>query len=259
MKDIYLSVIIPCFNEERNIRLGALENVAHFLSKKKWEYEVVIIDDGSTDESFALIKEFLSDHPNFNIIKKKHQGKAAAVITGVGVSKGEIILFTDLDQATPISELDKLLPWFEKKYDMVIGSRNSTRRGAPLLRLILARGFIFLRNIILDLGIKDTQCGFKAFTRQTAGKIFGKLKVFNLNRKVSGSTVTAGFDVELLYLAKLNRLKIAEVPVIWHYQETRHINPIKDSIEGIIDLLQIRLNSIRGVYTKLSNNMHEST
>ncbi len=251
MNGIYLSVIIPCFNEERNIRLGALENVAHFLNKKKWEYEVMIIDDGSTDESSALIKEFLPDHPNFSLIKKKHQGKAAAVITGVGASKGEIILFTDLDQATPISEIDKLLPWFDRKYDIVIGSRNSTRKGAPFLRLILARGFMILRNIILDLGIKDTQCGFKAFTRQAAGKIFGKLKVFNLNRHVTGSTVTAGFDVELLYLAKINGLKIAEVPVVWHYQETRHINPIKDSIEGLLDLMQIRLNSIRGVYTKL--------
>lgn len=259
MKEIFLSVIIPCFNEERNIRLGALENVAHFLNKKKWKYEAIIIDDGSTDESPILIREFLSDHPNFRIIKKKHQGKAGAVITGVLAAKGKIILFTDLDQATPINEIDKLLPWFDHKFDLVIGSRNSTRRGAPLLRLILARGFMILRNIILDLGIKDTQCGFKAFTRQAAEEIFGKLKVFNLNRNVSGSTVTAGFDVELLYLAKLNRLKIAEVPVVWHYQETRHINPIKDSIEGLFDLMHIRLNSIRGVYTKLPDNMHEQT
>lgn len=246
-----ISIVIPCYNEERNIRLGALENVAHFLSKKKWDYEVVLVDDGSTDESCELIKLFIEDHTNFRLLKINHQGKAAAVTKGIQSSKGEIIVFTDLDQATPIHQIDKLLPLFDQNFDIVIGSRNSTRRGAPILRLVMARGFILLRNIILNLGIKDTQCGFKAFSRNAASDIFGRMKVFNMDRRVSGSTVTAGFDVELLYLAKLIGYKIAEVPVEWHYQETRHINPIKDSIEGILDLVKIRINSIRGVYSHL--------
>lgn len=251
MDNIYLSVVIPCYNEERNIRLGALENAAHFLKKKNYKYEVILVDDGSTDESINLISKFISEHKRFILFRRPHQGKAAAVTSGVLKAQGKIILFTDLDQATPINQIDSLLPWFDKKFDIVIGSRNSTRRGAPFLRLAMARGFMLLRNLVLNLGIQDTQCGFKMFTRKSAFDIFPRLKVFHLYRRVSGSTVTAGFDVELLYLAKILRYKIAEIPVEWHYQETRHVNLIKDSWESFFDLLKIRWNSFRGVYNNL--------
>lgn len=251
MKNIYLSVVIPCYNEERNIRLGALENVAHYLDKKKWQYEVIIVDDGSTDESSYLVKQFIRDHPKFKLLQCSHEGKAGALINGVLAASGEIILFSDLDQATPIYELDALIPYFKKGFQVVIGSRNNKRKGAPLFRLAMARGFMILRNIILNLGIADTQCGFKAFTKEAAFGLFSRLKFFWKKRQVKGSTVTAGFDVELLYLAKILGLKIAEVPVEWHYQETRHINPFKDSWEGFWDLLKIRWNSLRGVYNRL--------
>jgi len=243
-----LSVIIPCYNEERNLRLGALENVAHFLNKKNYFWEAIIVDDGSTDESRRLVKDFIVEHPKFKLIERSHQGKAATVIAGVLTSWGKYILFTDLDQATPINQLDKLMPFFSKGYDMVIGSRNTKRRGAPLLRRTMAFGFILLRNLILNLGIRDTQCGFKIFTDQAAKNIFPKLKLYDLKRSAHGSTVTAGFDVEILYLAKHMRYKIAEVPVEWHYQETRHVNPLKDSIEGLQDLIKIRRNEISGAY-----------
>lgn len=248
MANIHLSIIIPCFNEERNLRLGALENVAHFLSKRNDIYEVIIVDDGSTDESRKLIGEFLQDHPKFRLLARTHKGKAGTVIAGIEESKGSYIFFTDLDQATPICEIDHFLPYFEKGYDMVIGSRNTKRRGAPITRVAMARGFMILRNLILDLGVKDTQCGFKAFTHISAKNIFPRLKVFNLKKSARGSTVTAGFDVELIYIAKLLRYKIAEVPVEWHYQETRNVSPIKDSWEGLVDLIKIRINSMRGVY-----------
>lgn len=248
MKNIYLSVVIPCYNEERNIRLGALENVAHYLDKKKLDYEAILVDDGSTDESGILISQFLKEHAKFKLLKRNHQGKAGAVASGVLASLGEVILFTDLDQATPIHQLDLLYPFFNKGFDVVIGSRNSKRRGAPFLRLTMARGFMLLRNLILNLGIQDTQCGFKAFTKKAAFDLFPRLMIFHKDRKASGSTVTAGFDVELLYLAKKLGYRIAEVPVEWHYQETRHVNPIKDSVEGLFDLIKIRLNSLKGAY-----------
>jgi len=248
MRNILLSIIIPCYNEERNIRLGALENVAHYLDKKKWDYEVVLVDDGSIDESVTLINQFLLEHTKFKLLKRPHQGKAGAVTNGVLASSGKVILFTDLDQATPIHQLDLLLPLFNKGFDVVIGSRNSRRRGAPILRLAMAKGFMILRNLILNLGIQDTQCGFKAFTKKAAFDLFPKLRIFHQDRRASGSTVTAGFDVELLYLAKISGYQITEVQVEWHYQETRHVNPIKDSIEGLLDLIRIRLNSINGVY-----------
>jgi len=248
MENKQLSIIIPCYNEERNIRLGALENVASYLAKKKFSYEVIIIDDGSVDESKLLIKKFISSNPKFRLIHKKHQGKAAAVIAGLLHAKNEYVFFTDLDQATPINQTEVILPWFDKGYDVVIGSRNRKRKGAPLLRIAMARGFMVIRNLVLNLGIKDTQCGFKAFKKEVLNDVIPRLQVYNLERGAQGSTVTAGFDVEFLYVAKLLGYKIAEVPVEWHYQETRHINPFKDSWEGLIGLLKIRLNSMKGLY-----------
>lgn len=243
-----LSVIIPCYNEERNLRLGALEKVYQYLHKQPYSCEILVVDDGSTDMSVRLINSFVSDHENVRLIQIPHRGKAGAVIEGVNRSQGKIVLFTDLDQATPIDQLHNLYPWFSKGYEVVIGSRNSYRRGAPVLRLAMARGFIFLRNLILDLGIKDTQCGFKAFTHEAAMKIFNRLQVFKNLQKVKGSTVTAGFDVEILYIAKFLKYKIKEIPVEWFYQDTRNVNPLKDSVYGLIDLLKIKLNSLSGVY-----------
>lgn len=248
MKEVYLSIVIPCFNEEKNIRLGALEKVAHFMKKKDYQWEAFLVDDGSTDESKKLIQEFIKENPNFILIKNKHQGKAATVISGMLQAHGENVLFSDLDQATPISEVDHLLPWIEKGFDVVIGSRNSKRRGAPLFRLAMARGFMLLRSLILDLNIKDTQCGFKLFQKHAVSDIFSMLKIYRLPKEVIGSTVTAGFDVEALYIAKKLGFKIKEIPVEWHYQETRHINPLKDSLSGLADLFTIRLNSLKGVY-----------
>lgn len=248
MEKIYLSIIIPCYNEERNLRLGALENVAHFLSKKNFNYEVIIVDDGSTDDSRRLVKDFITDNPKFRLLSKQHKGKAATVIAGMEEGKGSFILFSDLDQATPINQIDLFFPYFEKGNDVVLGSRDTVRRGAPFTRIAMARGFMLLRNLILDLGIRDTQCGFKAFTKDAAEIIIPRLKVFNLHSSARGSTVTAGFDVELIYIAKQVGLKIAEVPVEWHYQETRNVSPIKDSLEGLRDLINIRINSLKGIY-----------
>ena len=246
--DIFLTIVIPCYNEERNIRLGALENVSSYLRRQKYPAEVIIVDDGSNDDSSALLKKISAENNNFIYLKKRHQGKAAAVTAGVLKARGRYILFSDLDQATPINQLEKLYPYFDKGYEVIIGSRNNERKGAPILRQAMAKGFMFLRNLILNLDIRDTQCGFKAFTRAAALDLFPKLKVFDLRRKASGSTVTAGFDIELLYLAKKKGFRIAEVPVEWHYQETRNVNPFKDSLETLADLLRIKLNSALGKY-----------
>ena len=248
MKKVFLSVVIPCYNEERNLRIGALEKVAHYLAHQHYLWEAIIVDDGSRDASREIVTEFIREHKGFSLLKITHQGKAAAVTAGVFKSKGSVILFTDLDQATPIDQIEKLLPYISRGFEVVIGSRNSKRAGAPFFRKAMATGFMLIRNIVLDLGIRDTQCGFKAFSKNAASDIFSRLQVFNRNRTAYGSTVTAGFDVELLYLAKRIGYKIAEVDVDWHYQETRHVNPVKDSLESLSDLVKIRLNSLRGVY-----------
>lgn len=249
MKHIQLSIVIPAYNEETNIRLGALDKVSRYLEKQSYAWEATIVDDGSTDQTPTLLDAFTKANKGFSVIHNPHQGKAATVITGMLASRGDIILFTDLDQATPISELEKVLPWFQSGYDVVIGSRSRERQGAPLTRRIMARGFMFLRGLILGLrGIIDTQCGFKAFRREVAHDIFERLKLYGQRHKVSGSMVTAGFDIEVLFLAKLHGYKIKEVPVEWHYVETRRVNPIIDSVQGLTDIIKIRLNAWRGLY-----------
>lgn len=247
---LYLSVIIPAYNEETNIRLGSLVQVERYLTKQLYSWEVILVDDGSTDATSKLLDSFIKTNRGFRVIHNQHQGKAESVISGMLAGRGAIIAFSDLDGATPIRELANILPWFDKGYDIVIGSRNSKREGAPLLRLIMARGFMFLRSVILGLnGITDTQCGFKGFKKNIAQEIFGKLALYGKRRAVKGSSVTAGFDIELLYLAKKLGYNIKEVPVEWHYVETRRVNPLKDSWQGLLDIMKIRVNAFKGAYT----------
>jgi dolichyl-phosphate beta-glucosyltransferase len=251
MKPLLLSVIIPAYNEETNIRLGALDKVVRYLESKTFEWEVILVDDGSKDNTVVLSNDAFSHNSHFHLIKNPHQGKAATIITGMTHAGGEIMLFTDLDQATPLKEIEKLLPWFDKGYDVVIGSRRGERTGAPLLRRLMARGFMTLRTLFLGLtGISDTQCGFKAFKRDVAQNIFQHLSLYGQQKAVSGAMVTAGFDIEVLFVAKLLGYKIKEVSVEWHYVETRRVNPIKDSWEGLLDIMRIRMNEWKGVYAK---------
>lgn len=242
-----LSVVVPCFNEEKNIRQGVLKQLEGYLSKQEYKSEVLIVDDGSTDQSRELVQDLINKNSRFSLTTNLHQGKAKTVITGMLEAKGEYVLFTDFDQATPITELDKLLPYL-KTADVIIGSRKDKRQGAPLSRIIMARGFMALRNLILDLGINDTQCGFKLFKQAAAKNIFKKLRLYKSRRLTTGSSVTAGFDVELLFLAKKLGFSIVEVPVVWNYVETRRVSPIRDSIEGLKDLLRIKLADMAGKY-----------
>ncbi|MBI4096387.1 MAG: glycosyltransferase [Candidatus Levybacteria bacterium] len=250
MNKIFLSVVIPSYDEMANLQKGVLDKVEHFLSKKNYSYEVIIVDDGSTDGSVEFVKRFSLNNPSFKLIENSHLGKAGAVTKGVLSAKGEYVLFSDMDQATPIEEVDKLLPFFNNGYDIVVGSRKSQRKGAPWTRILMAKGMISLRTFLVGLnGISDTQCGFKIFKKQVAQKLFSRInKLHNNFKTVSGSSVSAGFDVELLYLAQKIGYKIKEVPVSWLYVETRRVNPIKDSIEGFMDLLRIKAKALKGEY-----------
>jgi len=196
----YLSVVIPSYNEETNIRLGTLDKVSRYLDHQSYTWEVIIVDDGSKDASPKLLDAFVKTNSGFRVIHSPHRGKAGTVMTGVKQSTGELVLFSDLDQATPIAELDKVLPWFAKGYDVVIGSRSGRREGAPVSRIVMARGFMMLRGLFLGLkGITDTQCGFKAFKREVAERIFSKLQLYGAPHIAQGPMVTAGFDIEVLF------------------------------------------------------------
>lgn len=251
-----VSIIVPCYNEETNIRNGVLHVMKEYLDQQKYDKEVIIVDDGSEDNSIQEIEEYIARNQvkYFSLIKNPHGGKAATVITGMLAGKGDIVMFTDMDQATPIKELEKLLPYFSKTdgkpfYDIVFGSRASTRKGAPLLRRVMARGFMLLRGVILGLnGIRDTQCGFKAFKREVAHDVFKRLKIHGEQKQIKGAMVAAGFDLEVLFLAKKLGYQLKEVPVEWHYVGTKRVDVIKDSYRGLRDMIILRLNDLRGLY-----------
>lgn len=244
---IKLSVVIPAYNEEKNIRAGVLDKVYQYLKKQDYTWEVLVVDDASLDKTIQLAQNFAKKHKNFKVLKEPHRGKGGTVIAGMLAAKGEIVLFTDMDQATPLNQIEKFFPKFVEGYDGVIGSRSG-RKGAPLVRKLMAFGFAILRTVVLRLPYKDTQCGFKAFKGEAAKKIFGKMKVFREKREVQGASVTAGFDLEVLYIARKLGLKVAEIPVTWRHQETKRVNAIKDSWEGFRDLLKVRLNALMGKY-----------
>lgn len=250
MESYLLSVVIPSYNEMGNLRKGTLDHVEHYLDKKNYNYEVIVVDDGSDDGSLEFVREFVKENPNFRLLENSHTGKAGAVTAGILAAKGDLILFTDMDQATPIEEVEKLLPYVEEGFDIVIGSRNSTRRGAPFSRQLMAKGMITLRCLLVGFPeIRDTQCGFKLFSRKAAREIFEKVREIHHGFKsIHSSSVTAGFDIELLYVGKKLGYKIKEVPVDWLYVETRRVSPIRDSIEGLMDLVRIKKNIIKGVY-----------
>ena len=242
-----LSIIIPAYNEERNLEKGVLGEVVDYLDGASFSHEVIVVDDGSSDKTCEIVKKFVKNKQNWRLIENKHGGKAWTVMTGLLEAKGEIALFTDMDQATPIPEVEKLLPKFDEGYDIVIGSRTG-RAGAPILRKLMAWGFAVLRGIILGLPFRDTQCGFKAFNQKAISKIVPKIKGEWGVLHTKGGAVNAGFDVELLYLAKKYGFKIVEVPIEWKYVDTERVQVIKDAAAAIYDMIRIRWNDLMGKY-----------
>lgn len=245
------SVIIPVFNEEANLKKGVLITIRSFLDSLNESYEVLLVDDGSSDDTVLLITENISDWKNFKIINKEHSGKAFSLIRGAQEAKGEFILFMDMDQATPVSEFKKFIPSLEEGYDVVIGSRGSIRKNAPIGRKILSQGQVYLRNVVLGFkDFSDTQCGFKSYKRTSFLHVLNNLYLFNpKNEKtISAPSVSAGFDVEVLFVALKLGLKIKEIPVIWDYKMSRRVSLIRDAIRGIKEMLLLKYLDLKGVY-----------
>ena len=166
-------------------------------------------------------------------------------------AKYDLILFTDADLATPIEESEKLLSVAQDGSKIIIGSRKSKRVGAPVLRKIMAYGSIIIRDLIIGLrGIKDTQCGFKLFEKKAAEKIIKKLKVYKQRGEIKNSSVSAGFDIEFLFIATKLGYKIKEVPVSWKHVETKNVHFLNDSFEALKDILKIKYFDLKKEYDK---------
>lgn len=247
----YLSVVIPAYNESANLQAGALEQVADYLEQQDLPFEVLVVDDGSLDNTAGLVEAFNQKHSGFHLIRAPHGGKARAVMTGLEAARGEIVLFSDMDQATPIQQVTRLLPWFDQGYSVVIGSRGTVRRNAPIWRKLMSASQVLLRNLLLGFRqVHDTQCGFKAFRREAIHPILSRMVLYGAQATDSlrGPAVTSGFDVELLFVAQKLGYSIREVPVEWDYKRSRRVNLLRDALRGIRDLVRIRAADWQGAY-----------
>jgi dolichyl-phosphate beta-glucosyltransferase len=230
--NIQLSIVIPAYNEQARLPRTVLETI-HWCKSKNLAFELLLVDDGSRDETLALARLFEESDAQVRAIACPHMGKGATVRMGVLNAKGRYVLFMDADGATPLDEIPKLLAAIEQN-DVAIGSRSVQRPGevevkTSFLRRFIGRTFAFLVNLLAFDGIADTQCGFKMFRREAAREIFSRQKI-----------VGFAFDVEILYLARRLSLSIAEIPVNWVAQPGSKVNLVTDSIKMLWDISHIR-------------------
>lgn len=250
---IFLSVIIPAYNEEAVI-LDTVKNIDSFLTTQGYPFEIIVSNNASTDNTLSLVQNYQKTNKNVVVVNLDKKGKALAVTEGMRKAVGKYVLFTDADNATPIQEVKKLLHYVEdENYDIAIGSREGTgavRHNEPFIRHFMGRVFTILIKSFLFTGIEDTQCGFKLFTQSSINKILPKLDIFSQKKlqQIEIPGVNANFDVELLFVAKKQGLKIKSVPVEWTYGEGTKVNKIKDSWTAFVGIMKVWLNNKKGKY-----------
>ncbi|MFQ5595887.1 MAG: dolichyl-phosphate beta-glucosyltransferase [Anaerolineae bacterium] len=246
----FLTIVIPAYNEARRLP-ATLERILAYLDQQDYPAQVIVVDDGSTDDTAAVARRYDELHRRIEVIENPHQGKGATVRRGMLAAGGDIVLFSDADLSTPIEELERLLTWFDKGYDVVIGSREGAgarRYDEPFYRHLMGRVFNTVVQMLTVRGIQDTQCGFKAFRREVARDLFTRMRLYSDNdTPVVGAMVTA-FDVEILYLAQRLGYRVREVPVEWHYSNETKVNPLRDSWRNFRDVLTVRWNALTGEY-----------
>jgi len=235
------SIVIPAYNESTRI-CTTLEKVLAFVKTKGWTTEIVVVNDGSTDGTSVIVQGYAARHANLRLIENPgNRGKGYSVRNGMLHATGEILLFSDADLSSPIEESEKLFAALEQGADVAIGSRwlrsELQVQPQPLLRRIFGRSFNMALRLVLGLNYKDTQCGFKAFTRRAAQAIF---PLQHIERW--------GFDPEILFLAERFGFRVKEVPVQWAHREGTHISPLRDGIRMLMEMLRVRWYSITGKY-----------
>ena len=240
MEPIY-SIVIPAYNE--GARLGAtLEKVLAYVHAQGWDAEVIVVNDGSRDNTSDIVRELAAANPALRLVENPgNRGKGFSVRMGMLSARGRIVLFSDADLSSPIEEAPKLFQALEAGADIAIGSRwlraeTQTQR-QPLYRQLFGRIFNLLLRLTLGLQFKDTQCGFKAFKRPAVQAIFPLQKIERW-----------GFDPEILFLARKFGFKVQEVPVAWGHSGGTRINPLIDGSRMFLEMLHIRWNDLTGKY-----------
>jgi dolichyl-phosphate beta-glucosyltransferase len=245
------SIVIPVYNESDKIT-ASLTQVLTFMRNFTPSFEVIVVDDGSKDNTAIIVEEYARINPEIRVIKNPHKGKGPSVWTGVTSSVGKYVYMADADFSAPIQELKKLSVWIiDQDYDIVIASREgygAVRVKEPFYRHLMGRVFNFFVQLFLLPGIRDSQCGFKLFKGDVAREIFARLKLYGAEAKETKKAYFGAFDVEVLFLATKMGYKIKEVPVIWTYVKTTRLSPVTDSIKMLKDIILVRINFMKGKY-----------
>lgn len=225
-----LSLVIPAYNEEARIA-GTLEKVLAYLSKMQYLWELIVVDDGSSDKTCEVASHYA---PHVQVLSmQRNRGKGAAVRTGMLAARGRFRVFTDADLSTPIEELGKMLAVFDSGADVVIGSRrlqpDSIKKHQPWYRELIGIAGNKLIQAILLPGFEDTQCGFKGCTAHAAVEIFSRAVIDGF-----------AFDIEMLYLALVLGFRIEQIPVVWYNDERSHVRAVRDTLRTLGDVFTIR-------------------
>ena len=237
------SIVIPAYNE--GARLGAtLERVLAYVSQQGEETEIIVVNDGSRDNTADLVRQFAASNPVLRLVENPgNRGKGFSVRNGILNARARVVIFSDADLSSPIEELPKLLRPLKEGADIAIGSRwlqsNLQTQRQPLHRQLFGRIFNLLLRTTLGLQFKDTQCGFKAFTAEAAQTIF---PLQHIERW--------GFDPEILFLARKFGFKVREVPIAWGHSGGTRINPLVDGPRMFMEMLRIRWFDLAGKYDR---------
>ena len=229
-----LSVVVPCYNEEARLP-RTIQQIERFLDARKTEYELILVDDGSADGTRQVMDAAAESHASVRVeALPDNRGKGRALAVGVEASRGDEILVTDADLSTPIEELDKLQAALNAGAGVAIASRalraSRVEVSQPIYRVLMGKGFNLIVQAVLLPGIWDTQCGFKLFRGDVAHRVFANL-----------TTDGFGYDPEVLYRARKQGVKIAEVPVVWRNSAPTKVSPIKSSLDMLKHVVRLRL------------------
>src|ERR1700687_1213575 len=236
------SVVIPAYNESVRLR-PTLDALLRYTREQDWDAEILVVDDGSTDDTAQIVREYAATHPQIVLVENPgNRGKGYSVRNGMLHARGDLCLFTDADLSSPIAEARKLFDAIAQGADIAIGSRwlraDLQTERQPLYRQAFGRIFNLVLRVILGLHYADTQCGFKAFRRDAAQRIFPLQKIERW-----------GFDPEILFLARRAGLRVQEVPVVWAHSEGTRLHPFPDGMRMFLEVLRIRWNAMSGKYT----------
>jgi dolichyl-phosphate beta-glucosyltransferase len=237
----WLSIIIPAYNEERRLP-ATLDKILAYLSGCRFSHDVWVIDNGSTDRTADVVREYARRHPSLRLEQIAVRGKGVAVRTGMLRAEGAFRFLCDADLSMPVEEFERFFPPILEDSDIAIGSREvlgARRFGEPGYRHLTGRVFSLAVKLLVMRGLEDTQCGFKCFRAAAAEDLFSR-------QRFNGWS----FDVEVLYLARRRGYRIHEVPISWYYQSDSRIRLASDSLNMFADLLRIRWFDLRGMYAR---------